>query len=72
MEPALVSGGTVATYSHEFEGDQYQLPIDRDGDFQRELIELGLKVSFALAQENESSAEARSLILLDRFARAVR
>ena len=72
MEPPLVSAGTVATYSHEFAGERFQLPIDRDDDFQRELIELGLKVSFALAQENESNAEARPHILLDRFAKAVR
>lgn len=61
-----------ATYSHDNDGERYQLPIDRDDRFRRELIELGLRVSFDLAQENESSAEVRPLILLNRFARAVR
>ena len=61
-----------ATHNHEFDGKQFQLPIDRNDDFRRELIELGLRVSFALAQENESSAEARPYILKDRFVGAVR
>jgi len=62
----------AATYSHDFDGERFQLPIDRDDHFQREIIELGLRVCFALAQENESSAGARPCILLDRFAGAVR
>ena len=61
-----------ATYSHDWAGERFQLPIDRGDDFQRELMELGLRVSFALAQENESRAEARPFILSDRFAAAVR
>lgn len=61
-----------STYSHEWAGDRYQLPICRGDDFRRELIELGLRVSFDLAQENESSAAARGFILAARFAEAVR
>jgi hypothetical protein len=61
-----------ATYSHDFAGERFQLPINRGDDFQREIIELGQRVSFSLAQENESSAAARPFILSDRFARAVR
>ncbi|MFN2588778.1 MAG: hypothetical protein ABR613_11775 [Actinomycetota bacterium] len=60
-----------ATYSHDFEGERYQLPIDRDDNFRLELMELGLRVSFDLAQENESSPPARRCILSDRFAQAV-
>jgi hypothetical protein len=56
-----------ATYSHEFDGRRFQLPIRRDDDFRREIIELGLRVSFALAQENDSSLGIRPLILSDRF-----
>ena len=59
-----------ATYSHDFYGERFQLPIDRDDHFRRELLELGLEVTFALAQENESSAEARPLILSARFTAA--
>ena len=62
----------VATYSHDFDGERFQLPIDRGDDHQREIIELGLRVSFALAQENESSDQARPFILLDRFSGAAR
>ena len=61
-----------ATYSHDWAGERFQLPIHRKHDFRRELIELGLRVAFDLAQENEASAEVRPSILLDRFARAVR
>lgn len=61
-----------ATYSHEWAGERFQLPIDRADVFQRELIELGLRVSFALAQENESSDEVRPVILSGRFAEGVR
>lgn len=61
-----------ALYSHEWAGELFQLPIDRGDVVQRELIELGLRVSFALAQENESSPGARPFILSDRFDRAVR
>jgi hypothetical protein len=60
----------IATYSHDYGGQRFQLPIDFDDDFQREIIELGLRVSFAMAQENESSAAARPFILSDRFAQA--
>lgn len=63
---------TIAAYSHDWLGQRFQLPIARDDDFRRELIELGLRVSFALAQENESSAGSRPFILSDRFAEAVR
>ena len=61
-----------ASYSHDWAAERFQLPIHRRDDFRRELIELGLRVSFALAQENESSAAARPFILSDRFAQAVR
>lgn len=57
----------VATYSHDYDGQRFQLPIDRHDEHQRELIELGVRVLFALAQENESSAAARPFILSDRF-----
>ena len=57
----------VATYNHDFAGEGFQLPIERDDHQQRELIELGLRVSFALAQENESSLRARLAILAHRF-----
>ncbi len=62
----------TATYSDEFEGRRYQLPITRDDVFQLELIELGLRVAFALAQENESSAGARPFILRARFSKEAR
>ncbi len=62
----------VATYSHDFDEKRFQLPIYQKDNHQREIIELGLRVAFALAQENESSAEARPFILSDRFAGAVR
>ena len=62
----------VATYSHIFDGEPFELAIARDDHHQTELIELGLRVSFDLAQENGSSDEARPFILSDRFARAVR
>ena len=61
-----------ATYSHDWAGERFQLPIDREDHHRQETIELGLRVSFALVQENESSAEARPFILSDRFAKAVR
>ena len=61
-----------ATYSHDWAGERFQLPIARDDAHRRETIELGLRVSFGLAQENESSAEARPFILSDRFDAAVR
>ncbi len=61
----------IATYSHDFEGTRYQLPIGRGDAFRREPIELGLRVSFALAQENESSGTARPLILASRCEGAV-
>ena len=43
----------VATCSHDYDGERFELPINRDDRFQRELIELGLRVSFDMAQENE-------------------
>lgn len=61
-----------ATYSHDYDGKRFQLPIDRGDNHQREVIELGLRVSFALAQENESSVQARPCILLDRFSGGLR
>ena len=61
----------TATYSHDFDGRRFQLSIDRSDVHRLEVIELGLRASFALAQENESSAVARPFILSDRFARAV-
>lgn len=61
-----------ATYSHDWVGERFQLRIDSGDDFQRELIELGPRVSFELARENESSAGARPFILSDRFAQAER
>jgi hypothetical protein len=60
-----------ATYSHDWAGERFQFPIESGDDFRRELIELGLRVSFALAQENESSAGVRPFILSGRFAEAV-
>jgi hypothetical protein len=48
----------TATYSHDFDGRRFRLPINRDDAHRLELIELGLRASFALAQENESSAAA--------------
>lgn len=62
----------VATYSHDYDGERFQLPIAREDAHRREIIELGLRVSFALAQENESSAEARAIILSGRFGQGVR
>jgi hypothetical protein len=44
---------------------------ERDDDHRLEVIELGVRVSFALAQENESSPVARRFILSDRFVMAV-
>lgn len=64
---ALGGAATAATYSHIFEGERFQLLIGRDDHHQRQLIELGLRVSFALAQENESSASVRRSILAGRF-----
>jgi hypothetical protein len=61
---------TNATYSHECEGTRYQLPIERADEFRLELVELGLRVSFDLAQENESSRAARRCILSNRLAQA--
>ncbi len=61
----------TATYSHDFDGRRFQLPIDQSDVHRLEVLELGLRASFALAQENESSAEARPFILSDRFTRAV-
>ena len=61
-----------ANYSHDWAGERFQLLIHRRDDFRRELIELGLRVAFALAQENESSDEARPFILSSRFAEEVR
>jgi hypothetical protein len=61
-----------ATYSHEWDGRRSQLPITRDDHHQREIIELGLRAAFALAQENESSAGARPFILAARFAKGAR
>ncbi len=60
-----------AMYSYDFEGRRFELPLDRSDVHRRELLEFGLRVSFALAQENESTAEARPHILSDRFAMAV-
>ena len=62
----------VATYSHIFDGESFELAIARDDHHQTELIELGLRVAFALAQENESSDEALPFILSSRFAEEVR
>ena len=61
-----------ATYSHDWAGERFHLQIVRENDFQRELIELGLRVSFDLAQENESSPGARPFVLAARFTEAVR
>ena len=52
-----------ATYSHVFDDEVFELPISRDDHHRRELIELGLRATFALAQENESSPSARLPIL---------
>jgi len=57
----------IATYSHDFDGQRFQLLIHRGDDHRLQLIELGLRVAFALAQENESSASARQFILRDRL-----
>ncbi len=61
-----------ASYSHKWAEQRFQLPINRADVFQRELIELGLRVCFGLAQENESSDEARPVILSERFGQGVR
>jgi len=61
----------IATYSHDYDGKRFQLPINRDDAHRLEVIELGVRVSFALAQENESSPVARRFILSDRFVMAV-
>jgi hypothetical protein len=60
-----------ATYTHDFDGRRFRLPISREEAHRLEVIELGPRASFALTQENESSASARPFILSDRFARAV-
>lgn len=57
----------LATYSRIFEGERFQLPIDRDDHHRRDLIELGLRASFALTQENVSSPSLRRSILFNRF-----
>ena len=62
----------IATYSHDYDGERFQLPISRDDSHRRELMELGLRVSFALAQENASRYSARLSILAARFDEAVR
>ena len=61
----------TASFSHDFDGRRFRLPINRQDAHRLEVIELGLRASFALAQENESSDEARPLILSNRFAKAV-
>lgn len=61
----------IGTYSHDFDGERFQLPLRREDEFRRELIELGLRVSFDLAQENESSPGVRHFILAARFEMAV-
>lgn len=38
-----------ATYSYVFDGQAFELPIARGDDHRRELIELGLRATFALA-----------------------
>jgi len=62
----------TAAYSCDFDGKRFELRITREDAHQREVIELGVRVAFALAQENESSPEARPCILCDRVVRAVR
>ena len=71
-DAAPQDGPKQATYSDDWDGVRFQLHITRKDAHRLEVIELGVRASFALAQENESSAGARSLILSDRFARAVR
>lgn len=44
-----------ATYSYDWAGRRLQLPLEAGDDVRRVLIDLGLRVSFALAQENERS-----------------
>ena len=56
-----------ATFSYVFDGQAFELPIARDDHHRRELIELGLRATFALAQENESSPGARLSILRSLF-----
>ena len=56
-----------ATYSHVFDGEVFELPVSHDDHHRRELIELGLRATFALAQENESSPLARLSILRSLF-----
>jgi hypothetical protein len=60
-----------ATYSHDFDGRRFQLSLSREDDHRLEVIELGVRVAFALAQENESSPVARRFILADRFVMTV-
>ncbi len=60
-----------AMYSHMFDGEGFQLRIDREDAHQLEVIEVGLRVAFAVEQENESSPNARPVILLDRLTSAV-
>ena len=57
----------AATYSYVFDGQAFEIPITRDDHHRRELIELGLRATFALAQENESSPSARLSILRSLF-----
>ncbi|MDQ3954502.1 MAG: hypothetical protein M3285_03010 [Actinomycetota bacterium] len=65
LKPAAVMH--VATDRHDFDGDRWLLPIDRDDEFGRDVLEFGLEVSLALAQENETTPEARSSALSERF-----
>lgn len=48
-----------------------ELHIRRGDEFERSLIELGLRVSLHLALENESSTLERPFILAARFSQAV-
>jgi hypothetical protein len=52
-------------------GQSFELDFDRGDEFERALIELGLRVSLHIALENESTAAARPIILRVRFAQAV-
>ena len=50
----------------------FELALRRGDDFERALIELGLRVSLHIALENDSSGAVRPLILAARFEKAVR
>ncbi len=51
--------------------ERFEFGFDRGPDFERALLELGVRVALHLALENESNAAHRPLILASRLAQAV-